>query len=135
MTRRARSTFTHYFLTDGIRTTPAWQAPVNDPRDFAALREGISGLFDSFLGYSDPNEAVTEQEFIRSVLELLGWTAFLPPEVFGWQRGHTRPPAVRRAPPPKAGLFLVPAAVGMTRGRIVHILHHAGYGNALTKYG
>ena len=38
----------------------------------------MSGLFDSFSGYNEPNEAVTEQELIRPVLELLGWTAYLP---------------------------------------------------------
>ena len=70
--------FTHYFLTDGIRTTPKWKASVADAQEFAAFRKGISGLFDSFAGYSAPNEAVTEQELIRPVLELLGWTAYLP---------------------------------------------------------
>ena len=69
--------FTHYFLTDGIRTTPEWRASVADPQDFAAFRKGICGLFDSFSGYSEPNEAVTEQDLIRPVLELLGWTEYL----------------------------------------------------------
>ena len=69
--------FTHYFLTDGIRTTPEWQASVADPQEFATFREGISGLFDSFSGYNQPNEAVTEQVLIRPVLELLGWTEYL----------------------------------------------------------
>ena len=70
--------FTHYFLTDGIRTTPEWRASVDAPQEFAAFRKGVSGLFDSFTGYNEPNEAVTEQELIRPVLELLGWTAYLP---------------------------------------------------------
>ena len=69
--------FTHYFLTDGIRTTPEWQASVASPQDFTAFRKGVSGLLDSFAGYSDPNEAVTEQDLIRPVLELLGWTEYL----------------------------------------------------------
>ena len=69
--------FTHYFLTDGIRTTPEWRTSVDAPQDFAAFRKGISGLFDSFSSYSDPNEAVTEQVLIRPVLELLGWTEYL----------------------------------------------------------
>ena len=47
--------FTHYFLTDGIRATPEWQ-------ESAAA----------------PNEAVTEQDLIRPVLELLGWADYLP---------------------------------------------------------
>ena len=47
-------------------------------RIFAAFRKGICGLFDSFAGYSAPNEATTEQFLIRLVLELLGWTEYLP---------------------------------------------------------
>ncbi len=70
--------FTHYFLTDGIRTTPEWKTSVEDQKGFESFREGISGLFDSFSSYSDPNEAVTEQDLIRPILELLGWTAYLP---------------------------------------------------------
>ena len=69
--------FTHYFLTDGIRTTPEWRSSVAAPQDFAAFRKGIAGLFDSFSGYNQPNEAVTEQVLIRPVLELLGWTEYL----------------------------------------------------------
>ena len=70
--------FTHYFLTDGIRTTPEWQASVAGPQEFDSFRKGMSELFTSFAGYNEPNEAVTEQELIRPVLELLGWTAYLP---------------------------------------------------------
>ena len=69
--------FTHYFLTDGIRTTPEWRASVASPQEFASFRKGISGLLDLFSSYSDPNEAVTEQDLIRPVLELLGWTEYL----------------------------------------------------------
>ena len=53
---------TNYFLTDGIRTTPEWRASVADPQDFAAFRKGVAGLFDSFSGYNQPNEAATEQD-------------------------------------------------------------------------
>ncbi len=70
--------FTHYFLTDGIRTTPEWRASVTGPQEFASFRNGMSELFTSFAGYNEPNEAVTEQDLIRPVLELLGWTAYLP---------------------------------------------------------
>ena len=68
---------TNYFLTDGIRTAPEWRASVADPQDFAAFRKGVAGLFESFSGYNQPNEAVTEQVLIRPVLELLGWTEYL----------------------------------------------------------
>ena len=70
--------FTHYFLTDGIRTTPEWRASVAGPQEFAAFRKGMSELFTSFAGYNEPNEAFTEQELVRPVLELLGWTAYMP---------------------------------------------------------
>ena len=70
--------FTHYFLTDGIRTTTEWKASVDVPEEFASFNKGISGLFGSFSSYSDPNEAVTEQDLVRPVLELLGWTAYMP---------------------------------------------------------
>ena len=69
--------FTHYFLTDGIRTTSEWRASVAGPQEFASFRKGICEAFDSFAGYSAPNEAVTEQDLIRPVLELLGWTEYL----------------------------------------------------------
>ena len=70
--------FTQYFLTDGIRTTPEWKSSVDDPQDFDSFRKGVSGAFDSFSRYSQPNEAATEQDLVRPVLELLGWTAYLP---------------------------------------------------------
>ena len=70
--------FTHYFLTDGIRTTPEWKASVDAPKEFASFHKGVSEAFASFAGYSQPNEAVTEQGLVRPVLELLGWTAYLP---------------------------------------------------------
>ena len=70
--------FTHYFLTDGIRTTPEWKAAVDDPQEFESFRQGVSDAFASFSSYSQPNEATTEQGLIRPVLELLGWTSYLP---------------------------------------------------------
>ncbi len=70
--------FTHYFLTDGIRTTPEWMTSIEDQKEFESFRKEISGLFDSFSSYSDPNEAVSEQDLIRPILELLGWTAYMP---------------------------------------------------------
>ena len=70
--------FTHYFLTDGIRTTPECQASVDDSQEFKAFRKGVSEAFASFAGYSEPNEAFTEQDLVRPILELLGWTAYMP---------------------------------------------------------
>ena len=67
--------FTQYFLTDGIRATPERraQAPA-----FAAFRHEARRLFQDFSDYHNPNETLTEQDLIRPLLELLGWTDDLP---------------------------------------------------------
>ena len=71
--------FTHYFLTDGIKTTPEWQASVDQPEAFAAFRNGVARHHDALSHSSrNPNEARTEEELIRPVLELLGWTEYVP---------------------------------------------------------
>ena len=70
--------FTRYFLTDGIKATAEWKASVDCPEGFAAFRDGISIKYQWFRQFSDPNEAVTEQELIRPALEFLGWADYLP---------------------------------------------------------
>ena len=70
--------FTRYFLTDGIRVTPEWRASVSRPGTFAAFRDGLRGVFETFGRFTRPNESVTEQDLIRPVLALLGWTDSLP---------------------------------------------------------
>ena len=70
--------FTHYFLTDGIKTTPQWQASLDHPEAFAAFRKEFTQRYETLTRSADPNEAVTEQDLIRPVLELLGWTDYLP---------------------------------------------------------
>ena len=70
--------FTHYFLTDGIRATPEWQASATDPETFAPFRESVLQRYEALARSADPNEAVTEQDLIRPVLELLGWADYLP---------------------------------------------------------
>ena len=70
--------FTHYFLTDGIKTTPEWQASVDQPEAFAAFRNGVARHHDALSRSRNPNEARTEEELIRPVLELLGWTEYVP---------------------------------------------------------
>ena len=70
--------FTHYFLTDGIKTTPQWQASVDDPEGFTAFSKDLAQRYETLSRSADPNEAVTEQDLIRPVLELLGWTDYLP---------------------------------------------------------
>ena len=67
--------FTEYFLTDGIRQTP-------ERRDlasaFADFSDAARRLFQDFAAHNQPNESQTEQDLIRPLLELLGWTDDLP---------------------------------------------------------
>ena len=70
--------FSHYFLTDGIKTTVEWQELVKNPQRFETFRSEISTRLESFTAYTEPNEAVTEQELIRPILDLLGWQDYLP---------------------------------------------------------
>ena len=76
--------FTNYFLTEGIKATAEWRASISDSTAFAVFRDGIRQRYDALSGSEGPNEAVTEQELIRPVLELLGWADYLP------QQGTTR---------------------------------------------
>ncbi len=70
--------FTQYFLTDGIRDTAEWRESVRDPETFAEFQAGVPTLLAAFSRSSDPNEAVTEADLIRPILELLGWSHYLP---------------------------------------------------------
>ncbi len=63
--------FTQYFLTDGIRQTPERQSQRSA---FVAFRDEARRLFQDFAAYHEPNETQTEQELIRPLLQLLGWT-------------------------------------------------------------
>ena len=69
---------THYFLTDGIRETPEWKASVADAEAFDSFREAVTRRYEALRLSRDPNEAVTEQDLIRPVLDLLGWNDYLP---------------------------------------------------------
>ena len=70
--------FTHYFLTDGIKATAEWQASLGQPEAFAAFRNGVARRHNALSRSRNPNEARTEEELIRPVLELLGWTEYVP---------------------------------------------------------
>ncbi len=70
--------FTQYFLTDGITSTADWDATFAHPDAFNTFRDGARRLFDAFDQFNSPNEATTEQELIRPLLELLGWADYLP---------------------------------------------------------
>ncbi len=70
--------FTDYFLTDGIKDTDEWKSSVEDVEAFTTFRDSLGQRYAALCRSGDPNEAVTEQELIRPVLELLGWTHYLP---------------------------------------------------------
>ena len=67
--------FTQYFLTDGIRQTPERRAQASAFQDF---RDQARRLFHDFAANHNPNEHQTEQDLIRPLLQLLGWTDDLP---------------------------------------------------------
>ena len=67
--------FTEYFLTDGIRQTPERQS---QRPAFNTFRDDAHRLFQHFANYPNPNETQTEQDLIRPLLQLLGWTDDLP---------------------------------------------------------
>ena len=70
--------FTEYFLNEGIRATSEWRDLVASADAFVTFRDGVRERYESLSGSAGPNEAVTEQEMIRPVLELLGWADYLP---------------------------------------------------------
>ena len=70
--------FTEYFLNEGIRATPEWRESVASAGVFDSFKDGVRERYFSLSHAADPNEAVTEQELIRPVLELLGWADYLP---------------------------------------------------------
>ena len=70
--------FTHYFLTDGIRATAEWKASLAKPEAFAAFRDGVRQKYEALSRAAAPNESTTELDLIRPILNLLGWTDYLP---------------------------------------------------------
>ena len=70
--------FTHYFLTEGIRATSDWQSLISQSDSFEAFRGGVRQRYEDLSHAQGPNEAQTEQDLIRPVLDLLGWTDYLP---------------------------------------------------------
>ena len=70
--------FTSYFLEEGIRHTAAWQQSLSQPADFDAFRVQALALLEKAANFHTINEASTEQEIIRPLFDLLGWTDYLP---------------------------------------------------------
>ena len=103
----ADSLLTDYFLSDGIKATPEWHTSVASELEFEAFRNGVRQCYHALSQAQDPNEAVTEQELIRPVLELLGWTDYLPqqgasrnediPDLLLFPDGVTKERAIARA--------------------------------------
>ncbi len=81
--------FTQYFVEDGIRETPEWRDSKARPASFDAFRAAASRLLGGFSRLGNPNEAETDQEFIRPVLEALGWADYLPQQ--GTERNEDIP--------------------------------------------
>ena len=70
--------FSHYFLTDGIKATAEWKASIKQPDRFEEFRKSCSERIDALNLSANPNEAQTESDLIRPVLQLLGWEYYLP---------------------------------------------------------
>ncbi len=70
--------FTSYFLEEGILRTHAWQQSLSQPAYFDSFRAQAHALLENAAAFHTINEAATEQELIRPLLELLGWADYLP---------------------------------------------------------
>ena len=70
--------FTQYFLTDGIKETDDWNSSTTQSEAFTDFKDKIRQRLDALSQSVEPNEATTEQDLIRPVLESLGWTDYLP---------------------------------------------------------
>ena len=74
----AEGLLTDYFLSDGIKATPEWHTSAASELELEEFQNGVRERYDALSQAQEPNEAVTEQELIRPVLELLGWVDYLP---------------------------------------------------------
>lgn len=67
----AGNLFTRDYLLEGIARTDSWKSLTDDR--FQVLKKHLSTLAYSFAKHKNPNEAVTEKDFIYPVLDVLGW--------------------------------------------------------------
>ena len=74
----AGNLFTDYFLADGIQATSEWRELIDSEQKFRTFRDDVHQHYELLSRHTDPNESLTEQDFIRPVLELLGWVHHLP---------------------------------------------------------
>ena len=70
--------FTNYFLEEGILRTHAWQESLSQPADFDSFRAHTQAFIEKAASAHTINEATTEQDLIRPLLDLLGWIDYLP---------------------------------------------------------
>jgi len=63
--------FTKYFLEEGIKNTSDWEECLGEK--FEDMYKCIANLFNDFLKRKRPDEADTEDDFVRPVLEKLGF--------------------------------------------------------------
>ena len=106
---QAGQLFSQHFLTDGIRTTDAYQRLANDPsfaRDFARRLEQA---FAQFPFRSSPDEAQTEDDLIVQVLEAVGWHRDL------WR---AQPTAARKGRSDVPDMLLFPDVDAKTRANL-----------------
>ena len=66
----------HTLLSDGRHQDDRGVAESED--GFNDFRGSLTWIFNAFSQHHEPNEAVTEQELIQPVLQLLGWADYLP---------------------------------------------------------
>lgn len=69
------SLFTEDFLIEGITGYPEWDAITDE--QIESFKRDLKKIFGSFPIDGNPNEATTEDDLIKPVLETLGWKNFL----------------------------------------------------------
>ena len=77
--------FTQYFLRDGIKSTSHWKRSAAEPGAYTVFCDTARRILHACGGAENLNEAVTEQEVVRPLLEALGWRDYLPQQGFS---GH-----------------------------------------------
>lgn len=79
----AGSLLTEFYLRAGLRETPEWRAL--DTAQVAQEADALRTLWQALAAMARPNEATTEQAFIRPVFDRLGWH-HLPQQAAGGGR-------------------------------------------------
>jgi hypothetical protein len=83
--------FTHFFLDDGVASTPEWVGLDGVAVD--AVADRLRAIFAAFPTASKPSEATTEHDLIFKVLVALGWE-FLTQVAAGAGKERDKPDAL-----------------------------------------